>query len=57
MPPFDLGLPIFPAEKDDTPVPQMRKITETQVDILDKDAHLLNGEQRARGRLKSPGRT
>ena len=45
MPPFDLGLPIFPAEKDDTAVPQMWKITETQVDILDKDAHLLNGLQ------------
>jgi hypothetical protein len=43
MPPLDFRLAILPTEKHDTAVSKMRKIAEAEIDIFDKDTHLLDG--------------
>ena len=45
MPPFDFWLAVFPAQKYDTAVSQVRKIAEPQIDVFDENAHFLNGLQ------------
>ena len=45
MPPFDFWLAVFPAQKYDTAVSQVRKIAETEIDVFDENAHFLNGLQ------------
>ena len=45
MPPFDFWLAVFPAQKYDTAVSQVRKIAETEIDVFDENAQFLNGLQ------------
>jgi hypothetical protein len=43
MPPFDFRLAVFPTQEHDTAVSKVREIAEPKVDVLDKDAHFLDG--------------
>lgn len=43
MPPFDFRLAVFPTQEYDTAVSKVGKITEPEINVLDNDAHFLDG--------------
>ena len=43
VPPFDLCFAVFPAEKDDTAISKMGEVAETEINVLDENAHFLDG--------------
>lgn len=53
MPPADLLLSEFPAEIHHAPIAHVGKVTEAEIDVLDKNAQFMNGLQVGRDGLKA----